>query len=135
MIEYKDLRDKEFFEACKKAISESTGHIHLSQIVERVILSPASSFFLSERQYGRIVRAKSTNVPRSKAGAELFYEIRRRYRQIKLNYPNMHAETIAKNFIAYQAAPRFYISVARGLIIYYSFLKKKKKHGNKNRTN
>jgi hypothetical protein len=72
MIEYRDSRDKEFFEACKKAISESKGHVHLRQIVERVIFSPASSFFLSERQYGRIVRAKSADVPRSKAGAELF---------------------------------------------------------------
>jgi hypothetical protein len=133
MVEYRELRDREFYAVCRRLIAGTEGRIRLGKIVERAVLSPASSFFLSERQYGRIVRMKSGDVPRTRAGAELFYEIRRRYARIRADFPNMRAETIAKNFIACQEAPRFYISVTRGLSIYYSLLKEKR-NGNKKRT-
>jgi hypothetical protein len=128
MVEYRESRDREFYEACRRGIKNARGRIDLSEIVRNVIHSPASSFFLSERQYGRIIRAKEHDMPRSESGAALFNEIRALYKKIRISYPNMSMEAISRDIISVQGAPRFYISVARGMNIYYSTFKRIKKH-------
>ena len=129
--EFKEQRDAEFFEAYKKAVKEANGNISLREAIHTAIMTPASSFFISELRIGRIIRASEADAPKSKDKAELFHAIRRRYKHIHANYPNMRPETIAKNFISAQTAPRFYISVARGINIYCTELKRRRKENKK----
>jgi len=126
-LEHKQKRDDEFYNTLKKVISCSGERLTLIEAIRQTISKPASSFFLSERRIGDIIRAKETDVPKSSSKAELFSEIRKRYNKIKNDCPQMRSETIAKHIIAYESAPRFYISVSRGLSIYCNKLHERKR--------
>ena len=121
-MEFKKERDYEFFKACEVIRKESKEYISVSEIARLAIETKASSFFLSEREIGKIIQEKRDHVPKSKAKAELYWMIRRRYRQIKANYPNMRIGNIIKH-IALSGAPRFYITESSARDLYYQLLK------------
>jgi hypothetical protein len=122
-LEYKAERDAEFFRTCERTRREKGGYLSVREIVKRAILEPASSFFISEREFGRIVRDKKHHVPHSGPKAELYSEIRRRYRRVKADFPQMKDEAVARS-IAYGRAPRFYISEERARKLYCLLLSK-----------
>lgn len=120
----KERMYNEFYDLCRKYISESSAPVILNEIIERAINTKASSFFLSELTLGKILRADISKI-RNSYRYELYNDIRRRYAKIKANYPNMKAESIAKHILYFMPAPRFYFSVNRGHQIYIHILKKR----------
>jgi hypothetical protein len=125
-LEYRKERDREFLLSCEKVRRNTNGYISVRNIVKQAIHTSASSFFISEREFGKIIRDKKNHTPRSKAKAALYTEIRRRYRRLKASFPNIGIESLARR-IAYQEAPRFYITEESAKNLYYRLLKNKKK--------
>ncbi|MDR2917852.1 MAG: hypothetical protein LBV72_00595 [Tannerella sp.] len=123
-MEYREDRDKEFLKACKNILKESGECLSVIELVKKAIHTPASSFFISEREIGKIIREERGN-PRSDAKSEMHHVIKRRHNKMKENFPNSKAEGIAK-IIAYQEAPRFYITESTARKLYYQLKKKRK---------
>ena len=127
MLEFKQQRNAEFYRTCKKLINRSGGTETLRQITGRAVREPATSFFISENRIARIIRSGGEACPRSEAKAALFHAIKHLYFELKTVHPEMSPEAIAGNIIFYRQAPRFYISEATALNIYYSELDRRKK--------
>ncbi|MDR1097299.1 MAG: hypothetical protein LBL57_04120 [Tannerella sp.] len=123
-MEYKKERDKEFLQTCEKIRKAAGRYISVRETVKKAIRTPATSFFISEREFGKIIRDKRRHTPHSKAKAELYREIRRRYKKLKSNYPNAKTENLARQ-IAYQSAPGFYLTESSAKNLYYKLLKPK----------
>ena len=126
-MEFKEERDYEFLKVCENIRKSSKEYISTKNIAIRAIQSNAPSFFLSERELWKIIREKEkiNQIPKSEIKAELHRTIRRRYRQLKLAFPNMKIGKIIQS-LALASAPRFYITEARAVTLYYQLLKQKK---------
>ena len=134
--EFKQQRDAEFYDACRKAIKESSGRILLRDIIKKAILSPASSYFLTERRIGDILRRHPAgdlcccyvrhDYPKSGSKRLLATRLFERWMNLRAEHNALSAEAAAKTFIAHEPAPRFYISEARGINIYYAELHRRK---------
>lgn len=111
---FKEDRDKEFFNLCMK-IKQGT-NLSVDEVVQKAIDSPATSFFLTYDGFRRIVYHKG-DVSDSKK--ELYKTIKRLYEKHKCE--NMK-ETFKR--IDELPAPRFYMSKARAISLYYELIKK-----------
>ena len=127
MLESKQHRNAEFYRICKQIISKSKAPVTMQHIIESALSTPATSFFLSENRIAKIIRAPQEECPKSESKAALFNMIKHLYFEEKMTHPQMSPEAIAKNIIFYRTAPRFYISEATALNIFYSELNKRKK--------
>jgi len=126
MLEFKQQRNDEFYRLCKQIIAKSKTPVNIRQTIKCAIHTPATSFFISETRIAKIIRAPLTDCPKSEAKANLFNMIKHLYFEEKMTHPQMSAEAIAKNIIFYRSAPRFYISQATALNIFYNELNKRK---------
>lgn len=111
---FKEERDREFIDLCVEIQKSET--LPVSEIVKRAINSPASSFFLTYKGYERIINHKG-QVRGCKS--ELYREIKERVKL--LDCKNTKEACIR---IDEQPAPKFYISHARAVSLYYELIKK-----------
>lgn len=120
---YREDRDIDFMNACEKVRQESSEHLSVAEIVRKAILQPAKSFYLRPREYGDIVRRAKKKLPKREVTKELYTEILNRYNTLREEYPSLKNQDINK-MLSEQTAPRFYISEARGILLYYELMKK-----------
>ena len=123
---FKKERDEEFYEACKKAakeLIEKGVFITTIPVIKKAIMTPASSYFLDERNIANIIRSKE--LPKSEAKTELYIQIKKEYSDLLINLPFIKPETAAKLYISGYTAPRFYISIPRAINIYYDEYKRR----------
>ena len=120
---YREDRDIDFMNACEKVRQESSEHLSVAEIVRKAILQPAKSFYLRPREYGDIVRRAKKKLPKREVTKELYTEILNRYNTLRKEYPSLKNQDINK-MLSEQTAPRFYISEARGILLYYELMKK-----------
>lgn len=120
---YREDRDIDFMNACEKVRQESNEHLSVAEIVRKAILQPAKSFYLRPREYGDIVRRAKKKLPKREVTKELYTEILNRYNTLRKEYPSLKNQDINK-MLSEQTAPRFYISEARGILLYYELMKK-----------
>lgn len=120
---YREDRDIDFMNACEKVRQESSEHLSVAEIVRKAILQPAKSFYLRPREYGDIVRRAKKKLPKREVTKELYIEILNRYNTLREEYPSLKNQDINK-MLSEQTAPRFYISEARGILLYYELMKK-----------
>lgn len=120
---YREDRDIDFMNACEKVRQESDEHLSVAEIVRKAILQPAKSFYLRPREYGDIVRRAKKKLPKREVTKELYTEILNRYNTLREEYPSLKNQDINK-MLSEQTAPRFYISEARGILLYYELMKK-----------
>lgn len=120
---YREDRDIDFMNACEKVRQESNEHLSVAEIVRKAILQPAKSFYLRPREYGDIVRRAKKKLPKREVTRELYAEILNRYNTLREEYPSLKNQDINK-MLSEQVAPRFYISEARGILLYYELMKK-----------
>ena len=127
-LEYQPQRDAEFFEAIKKAVNKAEGRITLKQAIESAIMTPTSSFFLTDRRIAEIIRNFGSDPPPvSDAKRKQHIELWTRYLVLQNIHRNLTAEEIAKTYIAHQPASRFFISPARAVNIYCNELRRRQK--------
>lgn len=120
---YREDRDQDFLNACELVRQESEEHLSVFEMVSLAILKPAKSFYLRPREYGDIIRRAKREPPKRKITRELYSEILTRYYTLKKKYPLLKNKEINR-MLAEQSAPRFYISVSRGVQLYYELMKK-----------
>lgn len=123
---YQEDRNEDFFAVCESLRKKS--HIYsIKEIAIAAIRKEAQSFYLSPNEYGRIIREGCfRKATRCILKNELYHEIQERYRYLNKQYPHLNVPAIAK-MIELQRAPRFYISEARAISLYYELLSKKYK--------
>ena len=111
---YREERDREFFNVCE-SIRKGTD-MTVTEIAKAAITHQASSFFLTEGGYKKIITCTNVNVRGAKS--ELYVEIKRRYKE--LGSPPVSE---ACDSLSSQKAPRFYITEERARTLYYQLLK------------
>jgi histone H3/H4 len=121
---YQQERNADFFNVCERIRKEEKGYISVACIARRAVYSKAELFYLPAREIARIIRFKSKVKVSSSAKAELYREIEARAGKMNEG-GHMNCETIAR-IIEIQLAPRFYITEARAVSLYYELLKKNK---------
>jgi hypothetical protein len=62
-MEYKKERDKEFLQTCEKIRKAAGRYISVRETVKKAVRTPATSFFISEREFGKIIRDKKRPPP------------------------------------------------------------------------
>ena len=103
-----NFRDSALYEAYKQLLSEG----YSGSIYQKLINSPAPSFFASERLAITYVHTKELGHPIPKLGSynrEKYEEIYRRYLIKKKARPHLAVRDIIRNIII-SPAPRFYMS-------------------------
>lgn len=129
---YQQERDQNFFEQCEQirdSYNERNEYISVGEIARQAIMTQADSFYISERECAKIIyRAKQgiKSYTKSEAKRALYEEIERRYHIIQEKHPDMLVPSIAKIIIE-EPAPRFYITKARAVSLYYSLLNQPEK--------
>ena len=121
---YQQERNADFFNVCERIRKETDGYISVACIARKAVYCKAELFYLPAREIARIIRFKSKFEISSSAKVELYREIETRARVMNEG-GNMSCETIAR-IIEIQSAPRFYITEARAISLYYELLKKNK---------
>ncbi len=124
--EQKSRRNAEFYKRCVEILKKHPTVIALKDAIELAVMSPASSYFISEKWMAEIIRSNK-QPPRWTAKKALFHDIKERSRQLKLKHPDKKPETIAKRILIFEKAPRFYFSLGRAKNIYYEQLRKRRK--------
>lgn len=120
---YREDRDQDFLNACELVRQESEKHLSVIEMVSMAILKPAKSFYLRPREYGDIIRRAKRELPKREVTREMYSEILARYYALRRKYPLLKNKEINK-MLAEQSAPRFYISVSRGVQLYYELMKR-----------
>lgn len=121
---YQQERNADFLGVCERIRKETKGYISVACIARKAVYCEAELFYLPAREIARIIRFKSKIEVSSSAKIELYKEIERRSKEINEN-GKVSCETIAR-IIEIQKAPRFYITEARAVSLYYELLKNKK---------
>ncbi|GHV51423.1 hypothetical protein FACS1894181_13240 [Bacteroidia bacterium] len=120
---FREERDIDFLSACEEVRRES-GYLPPYKIASKAVMKPAMSFYLHPREYLLIICGNGRKLPRKGVKRELHLEILSRYGKLKKLF---HDKNLIARMIAGQTAPRFYISEARAVSLYYELLKHKKK--------
>jgi histone H3/H4 len=121
---YQQERNTDFLGVCERIRKETKGYISVACIARKAVYCEAELFYLPAREIARIIRFKSKMEVSSPAKVELYREIEKRAKSINEN-GKVSCETIAR-IIEIQSAPRFYITEARAVSLYYELLKTKK---------
>lgn len=119
---YEEDRNTDFIMTCEKVRQEEGSHLSVAEIVAKAILKPAQSFYVHINVYRRIIRNNGEKLPSNSVSKKLYQEVLRLVKHIKNEYPNMSQTDIAK-ILSDKSAPRFYISQARAMNIYYDSMK------------
>ena len=126
---YEIERDKGLEEACEQVRKERPGYIPVREIARMAIARQAPSFYISRKEIKRIVKKTREGIRpafASRSRNELYNEIASRAGTIEKTAPGIPAGKVA-DIIMSQTAPRFYISEARAVDVYYGILNRKKR--------
>lgn len=132
--DYITERNIELLHRFRQATIASDGDINLTRIVEEIINSPASRFYISEERAAAVMSAalRDRDIPgHSKSKKELYGELIARYRAIQETEPGITTKDAAA-MIVRQPAPKFYLTVGSAKVILHKakkleWMKKRKK--------
>lgn len=119
---YEDDRNADFIRTCEKVRQEEGAHLSVSQIVSKAILKPAQSFYVHINVYRRIIRNNGEKLPSNKVSRKLYQEVLKVAKEIQAEHPDLSQTEVAR-MLSDRPAPRFYISQARAINIYYDSMK------------
>lgn len=122
-------RDIDFYETCERIRQEHNdngSYISVSNIAVLAVNQPARAFYISEGRCSDIIQ-----LIHNRQGArslvpvkeQMYREIEKRYKVLHAEYPTLNCTDLARVIIE-QPAPRFYISEARAVSLYYELLSK-----------
>jgi len=124
---FKENRDIDFLKACNTVRQNTHGYISASDIARKALYTETESFYILPRRLSRIIyMAQKGTLPISESEPknEFYKEVQKRYHELSQVYKNRSILGIAK-IIAEQKAPRFYMSEARAIDLYYEMMRKK----------
>lgn len=118
-------RNRDLFRAYRELL-ESSAHIELSELLEKVVNMPAKRFWVSEERAAIVIAdmmrgCRNLHVGKNKM--EMFNEIFRRALKVKAARPELTVYEIAK-IVVNQRAPKFYLTTGSARVIL--FYEKKK---------
>ena len=123
-----DNRNRDFYRACEEIIRHNKPQsVNVRETVRKALLSPAGSFYLSDGEIARILRSRMWEMPLNPVKLEMYKELCSRYRQLKALHPGQKIGQIAR-LIETQPAPRFYMSDAYAVRLYYHLVKNRKRY-------
>lgn len=122
---YKPERDKEFFDTCEEIRGQTKDYQSVEDIARKAIVRSASCFFLTQKQIACIIQQMRCCRPPNYGVIlkERDKEIFSRYWELKKQNHTFSVNKIA-GIIEFQQAPRYYITYARAVSLYYELLKK-----------
>ena len=112
ILYFKKERDREFFDTCERLRKNG---LSLEDAAKKAITLPASSFFLTDKGFERIINYTGDVVG---IKCEL-------YKEVKLRANQIQCKTVKQTIriLETQTAPRFYISESRAISLYYELIK------------
>lgn len=126
---YQEERNEDFFAVCERIREENNkkdSYESVTQIAQRAVMCEAGSFYISPNWIEKIVNSVRRGKPftaRSGAKLELYRDVEKLYKQLYAENPRIRMREIIDR-ISDAPAPRFYISEARAVSLYYELLGK-----------
>ena len=124
---YQQERNADFFRVCELIRKENKDYVSTSDIAKKAVYKNAEMFYLPANEIADIINRWKRGLEftvKSTAKQELYKEIIKRHKEIDTD-GKMDCVMIAK-MIEIQPAPRFYITEARAVSLYYELLKNNK---------
>ncbi|GAB6123860.1 hypothetical protein [Dysgonomonas termitidis] len=119
---YEEDRNKDFLQACEAVRKEEGTRLTVSGIASKAIYKKAGSFYIHYRVYMKIISNNGNNLPKNEISRQLHTEVLKRAKEIMQQ--NNYTPAQAAKILSEQQAPRFYISEARAISLYYKLLGK-----------
>jgi hypothetical protein len=119
---YEEERNADFLQVCETVRKEEGARLTVSAIASKAIYKTARSFYIHQRAYMKIIRNDGNNLPKNEVARQLHTEVLERAKEI-MEQNNCTLAQAAK-ILSEQQAPRFYISEARAISLYYKLLGK-----------